>query len=49
MDKLDLSRQSEVFKDCVVVVAHHISAKADQLVPRWAQVSGFDQLCRDVS
>lgn len=52
MDKVDLRRQSELFKDCVVVVAHHISAKADQLVPRWAQVSQNRQLsslCRNGS
>lgn len=44
IDKVDLTKQSEVFKDCVVAVAHHISAKGEQLVPRWAQVSGIKWL-----
>lgn len=39
MEKADLKSQSELFKGCVVVVAHHLSAKAEQLVPRWSQVS----------
>ncbi|KAJ9103152.1 hypothetical protein QFC21_002574 [Naganishia friedmannii] len=34
----DLTRQSNVFQDFVVAVVHHISAKGEQLIPRWLHI-----------
>lgn len=39
MDKVNVCKVSEVFKDCVVAVVHHLSAKPEQLVTRWTLVS----------
>lgn len=39
MEKLDLKKQSELFKGCLIAVVHHLSAKADHLVTRWKVVS----------
>ncbi|GHJ86075.1 hypothetical protein NliqN6_2477 [Naganishia liquefaciens] len=38
MDKINLARLSKVFDGCVVAVVHHLSAKPEQLVTRWALV-----------
>jgi hypothetical protein len=43
LEKWDLKKQSELFKGYLVAVVHHISAKPEHLVPRWAVVS---YLCR---
>ena len=39
LEKYDLKRKSKVFENCVVAVVHSLSAKGEQLVPRWAHVS----------
>jgi hypothetical protein len=39
MDKINVGKVSEVFKECVVAVVHHLSAKPEQLVTRWTIVS----------
>jgi hypothetical protein len=39
LEKWDLKKQSDLFKGCLVAVVHHISAKPEHLVPRWAVVS----------
>ncbi|KAJ9119176.1 hypothetical protein QFC22_003668 [Naganishia vaughanmartiniae] len=38
VDKWDLQRVSNVFQESVIAVVHHLGAKGEQLIPRWAHV-----------